>query len=186
MRLFFAIDIPPEIKPQVIAARNQLARGVRGIKWVEDHNLHLTMKFLGEVPDGQVKDITDTVRRTLVRYPGFRLEVGSPGFFPNNKNPRVIWLEIKGNTKSALGIGRAIDDSLLPFGFDEEKRRQLHLTLGRVRSDNSVEDLLRNARGFTGFASKPDFEVHQLVLYRSQLTNRGPFYTPVEKFVLNG
>lgn len=186
MRLFLAIDIPAGIRKQVAAARAELARGVRGVKWVEDHNLHLTMKFLGEVPDTQVDDIIAAIRSALLPYPGFRLEVGFPGFFPNNRNPRVIWLEIKGNTENALGIGRAIDGSLLPFGFEEDNRRQLHLTLGRVRSDTSTDDLIRNAKEFKGFPERLVFEVNEVALYRSQLTSSGPIYTLVEKFVFNG
>ena len=186
MRLFLAIDIPSEIKKQVSTARAQLARKVRGVKWVEDHNLHLTVKFLGEVPESQAEDISAAVRGAVESYPVFWLEVGYPGFFPNIKSPRVIWLEIGGNSETALKVGQAIDNSLIPLGFEADKRRRLHLTLGRVRSDISTEDLIRNAQEFKGFSEKLDFEVQQVVLYRSQLSSRGPVYTPVEKFVFTG
>lgn len=186
MRLFLAIDIPSELKEQIGAAREKLAREVRSVKWVEDHNLHLTMKFLGEVAEDQVQEISAAARRAVQGYPRFKLEVGSPGFFPNANNPRVIWLAIKGHTEVALRIGTALDDSLIPLGFESDKRRRLHLTLGRVRSDVSREELVKNIQDFRGLSGKLDFEANQMVLYRSQLTSRGPIYSPVENFVFNG
>lgn len=185
IRLFLAIDIPSAVKEQVTAARSHLARGVRGVKWVEDHNLHLTLKFLGEVPEAQIEDISKAVRRAVKGYPVFKLQVGSPGFFPNKKSPRVVWLEIKGDSEIALKIGLSIDESLISLGFDPDERRRLHLTLGRVRSDISIGELKKNYLGFKGYPEQPVFEVNQVVLYRSQLTSSGPVYSPVDKFVFS-
>lgn len=187
IRLFLAIDIPSAVKEQVTTARSHLARGVRGVKWVEDHNFHLTLKFLGEVPEAQAEDISKAVRRAVKGYPAFRLQVGSPGFFPNQKSPRVVWLEIKGDSETALRMGRSIDESLISLGFDPDKRRRLHLTLGRIHSDISTGELLKNYHGFKGYPEKQntDFEVNQVVLYRSQLTSSGPVYSPMEKYVFN-
>lgn len=185
MRLFLAIDIPEAVKEQVMAARAHLARGVRGVKWVEDHNLHLTVKFLGEVPEARLTDITKAVRSVITGYPVFTLQVGYPGFFPNSKSPRVIWLEIRGDTEIALRMGKSIDESLISMGFERDERRRLHLTLGRVRSNDFTGELLRNAGSFKGFSKVPGFKVNQVVLYRSQLNSSGPVYSPVEKFVFN-
>ncbi|MGE5545039.1 MAG: RNA 2',3'-cyclic phosphodiesterase [Bacillota bacterium] len=183
MRLFLAIDIPPQVKAQVSAVRDQLARGVRGVKWVEDHNLHLTVKFLGEVPETQVEEIRRAVRSAVRGYPAFTLQVGYPGFFPNSRSPRVIWLEIRGDTEAALQIGQSIDESLISLGFDPDERRRLHLTLGRFRSNESTGELMKNARSFKAFPEMTGFAVNQVVLYQSQLKSSGPVYSPVEKFV---
>ncbi len=186
MRLFLAIDIPFELKDRVVAAREQLAEGVQGVKWVEDQNLHLTIKFLGEVRENQVTDVVEVTQKTLRSCPKFRLEIGDPGFFPNARNPRVIWLAIKGETEVAGRVARALDDSLMPLGFEADKRRRLHLTLGRFRSDVSCKVLVENSQNFKGFAGKLEFEVNQVVLYHSTLTRNGPIYSIVEKIAFNG
>jgi len=185
MRLFLAIDIPAGIREQVVAARNQLAEGVKGVKWVEDHNLHLTLKFLGGVPEEQVGVIGQAVKRAVGNYRAFWLEVGNPGFFPHNRNPRVIWLDIKGNTEYALYLGESIDESLAPLGFEPDKRRRLHLTLGRIRTEGSNLQLMKNVKDFRGFPERLTFGVEQIMLYSSELTSSGPIYSPVDKFVLN-
>ncbi len=184
-RLFLAIDIPAGIREPVTAARDKLARGVKGVKWVEDHNLHLTLKFLGEVREERVSDIGQAVKSAVKGFRAFGLEVGNPGFFPHSRSPRVIWLDIKGNTEYALHIGESIDESLVPFGFDPDKRRRLHLTLGRIRSQGYNPDLMKNVKDFQGFPEKPAFEVEQVVLYSSELTSSGPIYSAVDKFVFN-
>ncbi|NLW44664.1 MAG: RNA 2',3'-cyclic phosphodiesterase [Syntrophomonadaceae bacterium] len=185
MRLFLAIDIPAGIREQVAAARDRLARGVKGVKWVEDHNLHLTLKFLGGVPEERVGDIADAVKKAVAGYHVFKLEVGGPGFFSHNGNPRVVWLDIRGDTEYALNIGTAIDESLVPFGFAPDKRRRLHLTLGRIRAEGSNPNLMKNIKDFQGFLEKPAFKVEEVVLYSSELTSSGPIYSAVDKFVLN-
>jgi len=186
MRLFFALDIPANIREQVIWARQELARDVWGVKWVEDHNLHLTMKFLGEVPEPKLKEIAAAARTATEGLKSFSLSVGGPGYFPNARNPRVIWLAINDPQSGAVRVGHNLDDSLVPLGFEPEKRRQLHLTLGRIKNDAATAALLQNGRSFTGFKGMLSFIVNELVLYRSELSRHGPSYFAMEKFELIG
>ena len=88
MRLFIATDLPAQVLTALSAMREQLSSGDAGVRWAPDESLHITLKFLGDVPDNQVQPIDESLQR--VRASRFGAEVAGAGFFPGERAPRVV------------------------------------------------------------------------------------------------
>lgn len=183
MRLFFAIDIPGPLKREMSVLQKKLGTGLSGVKWVEEENLHLTIKFLGEVPDNQLKGIVCAAHSKLDNCRPHTLNFTSIGFFPHRNRPRVIWLGISGETDVTREIARGLDEGLAPLGFEPDHKRKLHITLGRISRDTIGPDLVRRTQELNGIGAEKQFEVAEVRLYSSELTPSGPNYSVLEKFV---
>ncbi|MGE5415302.1 MAG: RNA 2',3'-cyclic phosphodiesterase [Acidobacteriota bacterium] len=181
MRLFIAADPPAPIKRQLIEIRNQLSRGVKGVKWVEDQNLHLTLKFLGEVEDSLLPRIIEQIGKTVSGGQTINLSLGEIGYFPNKSNPRVVWVGLKGEIEELNKIGTELDKGLESLGFELEKNRKAHLTLGRVKFNDGTKQMFSNISNVK-HPAKSDFVIDGITLYQSQLTREGPIYSVLEKY----
>lgn len=155
MRLFVAIDLPEQIRERAAKIKKELAKGVAGVKWVEDHNLHITLKFLGEVEDSRLDEVTSAIGRAVADENKFTLNLGTVGCFPGYRRPRVIWLGLTGETGQIHKIGEALDRFLADLGIPFEKNRKPHLTLGRVRENDHNEQLIRNLNTFKEGTENP-------------------------------
>ncbi|MGE5404610.1 MAG: RNA 2',3'-cyclic phosphodiesterase [Candidatus Saccharibacteria bacterium] len=185
MRLFIAADLPAPIKRQLVDLRNQVSRGVKGVKWVEDQNLHLTLKFLGEVDDSLLPKIIEQSGRVISGSKEIRLSLGEIGYFPNKNNPRVVWEGLKGETDKINSLGTSLDKALETLGFEIEKSRKAHLTLGRIKLADGLEQMFNNISNIK-YPAKSDFVINELTLYESQLTRQGPIYSVLEKYGFSG
>ncbi|NLB17401.1 MAG: RNA 2',3'-cyclic phosphodiesterase [Syntrophomonadaceae bacterium] len=183
MRLFFAIDIPDPLKKEMSALQKKLGANLSGVKWVEEENLHLTLKFLGEVSDHKLKGIISAAHSNLDNFRPHTLSFTNTGFFPHRNRPRVIWLGISGETDVTREVARRLDESLAPLGFEPDSKRKLHITLGRINKETTGPDLVRRAQEYNGIGEERKFEVAEVRLYSSELTPSGPNYSILEKFV---
>lgn len=183
MRLFIALKIPDQACAEANRIKHILADSSRGVKWVEDHNLHQTVKFLGEVDDRKVPEIGQTLRNTLADQPAPVLHFTEIGFFPNPRRPRVIWLGFAGDTNLLDRMGLAVDQALAPMGFPPEKDRKPHLTLGRIKYEEGISELLNRSR--TLRVENASFTVAEVILYQSVLSRQGPAYSEIEKYLLS-
>ncbi|NLV16500.1 MAG: RNA 2',3'-cyclic phosphodiesterase [Syntrophomonadaceae bacterium] len=186
MRLFFAVEIPEPLKKEMFALQKSLGADLSGVKWVEEENFHLTLKFLGEVPENKLREIVSVVHKSLENCLSHRLRFTNIGFFPHHNRPRVIWLGISGETDLTLEVGRKLDEALAPLGFEPSLKRSLHITLGRINKEAAGPKLVRRAREYKGIGEDKDFQVAELHLCRSDLTPSGPIYSVIEKFVFKG
>jgi len=181
IRSFIAIELPQNVKTELAQLEDELERpGHRFVKWVNPRAIHLTLKFLGNIPTKQIPEISNAIEQASKGIPPFHLQIASLGAFPNINQPRVLWVGIKGETASLQGLQQKIDSSLVPLGFAEEKRSFTpHLTLARVREGTSLID----RKGFgelvmsTNFESKYPISVETINLMKSQLTPEGAIYT---------
>jgi RNA 2',3'-cyclic 3'-phosphodiesterase len=133
-RTFVAVEIDKPIRARAKELIDSLAGTSADVKWVETHNMHLTLKFLGEVHEREIFEVCQAVERGAVQVESFELEVCGAGAFPNAARPRTLWLGAKEGTEPMIQLHDRIEAELAELGYREEHRRfQVHLTIGRVR-----------------------------------------------------
>lgn len=184
MRLFTAIELPDELRGAIAEVLEDLARSVNGVKWVEPWNLHITLKFLGEVEPDNVPGIIDSLQKVSHQCRRFVLYPDKTGFFPERGAPRVIWLGLKGDLEGYYQLGQMIDEVLAPTGWEPEQRRKAHITLGRIKRTDRNNQMLINLSKIPDY-SRMAIKVDHFTLFESILTREGPVYKPLEKFGFN-
>jgi 2'-5' RNA ligase len=187
MRCFIAIDIPKEMKADLAELQEQLAGSVdirKGdVKWVHPDSMHLTLKFLGEVPDRQVTDICDIVQEVASRHNAFDLAVKEVGFF-GGRSARVLWVGAGLDCPELLQVQQDLEEQLAVAGWPKEARKfSSHLTLCRIRNSKAGEKLAQATTQYKDFnlgAIKGD----AIAVYESRLTPQGPIYTRLGNYRL--
>ena len=191
MRCFIALEMPRAVKEHAAGLINELKSAGADIKWVEPHNLHLTLKFLGEVEQSLVPEIRRVLVNALAGQEPLELAVAGCGAFPSPKKPRVVWLGLSGMVEALGNLAGAVQAALEPLGFAPEARPfQPHLTLGRLRQRRRggkkgppSAPLSRALAGLAG-SQGPEFLAGQVVLMQSTLTSSGPIYEPLYRAAL--
>lgn len=177
MRLFVAVDVSDEIREQVMPVIRLLEK-YRGIKAVEPENLHITLKFLGEVDEIKAEKVKE--RLSEVKFKPFTISFSGTGFFPNENYMRVIWIGVKGY--EIRNLAHEVEKSLKGLGFKKDKEFVAHLTVGRVKRITPEEriKLLEELKKLSGeFGS---MTVTEFRLKKSTLTPKGPIYEDVAVF----
>ncbi len=181
IRSFLAADVPPALRESIVCASEKLRSSATDVKWLKPEAIHLTLKFLGNIEEEQIEPIVAAISRVIANQEPLVLKAEGIGVFPNLKRPRVIWVGLVGDTERLITIQTKIELSLSDLGFPAEKRPfSPHLTLGRIRSDKRITDLVRNIQELEGITFAP-FTVTELVLYRSILQRDGAIYTPLRR-----
>lgn len=144
MRLFVAVHIPEELKEQLTGLQDTLKKAIVDVKWERAEKFHLTMKFLGEVPEENAGGVADAVARACAGMAPFKAVLGGVGGFPTANRPRVVWAGITEGSGELISLAERVDRELEPLGFPKEKRPfSAHLTLGRVRSPQNLSALVK-------------------------------------------
>lgn len=182
MRLFAALELPPEPRTAAAAMIRELRRSGADVKWVAPENLHVTLKFLGETDPGRLGEIGAVLQAACSAAPALELALAGAGAFPGVGRPAVVWLGLAGQVEALAGLARALDDGLAGLGFPPETRRfQAHLTLGRARRGRGPNPPSRPlAQALAGLAGwrGPEFVARRVSLMESTLTPAGPIYRP--------
>jgi 2'-5' RNA ligase len=182
-RLFTAIDIPlnSDIRNKIGALRNELA-GER-IKWIEQHQYHITLQFLGNVDISLIGPLNDSLEKASSHFHGFSMELNEFGVFKNFRDPRILWIGFKPCPELEL-LKEAIDDALIKFGFEKsDKEYSPHLTIARIK-------FLREKNKLQELTASPDYKIYQsvdvkeIILYESVLKPSGPEYIIITKHTL--
>jgi RNA 2',3'-cyclic 3'-phosphodiesterase len=189
IRSFIAIELPPSLKENLLGLQDKFkSAGFTFVKWVASEGIHLTLKFLGSVPESKIPEIIAGMTRACSGIAPFILKTSELGVFPNIRCPSVFWLGVTGDIEAVCRLQKCIDDELKPMGFIPEKRQFTpHLTLARLRETAS----LQNRKDFgdlvakTHFCSETIIEVRGINLMRSQLKPTGAVYTKLEEVKLN-
>jgi len=185
MRTFIAIEIPSEIKSALAALQNELRRAGAEVSWTKPENIHLTLKFLGEVDERRIGEVEKVCVDSAAEFPSFALSLGATGVFPNSRQPRVLWAGLSGDVEKTDEMRRRLDERLALIGFGrEEKGFQPHLTIGRMKSNRKSRELL----ALTDSHPLPalSFVVSEIVLMKSELHPAGARYTPLAKASMHG
>jgi 2'-5' RNA ligase len=180
MRLFIAIELPNEIRTQLMELQRVLRPLATGAKWVAPESIHVTLKFLGEVPEKRVNQI-DSALAGLSWKP-FTIAVHGVGFFPGARSPRVFWAGMDAPTMQ--GLTEALDTRMEPLGFEREKRAfRPHITLARAKTSRLDAELVTASAAFAErrFGS---FVADRIYLVQSTLKPSGSVYTTIKKYPL--
>ncbi len=190
MRLFLAVELDPTVRraaarmADVAADRLRADAAGRGVAWVAAPNLHVTLKFLGEVDAGRAREVTGCLSPPL-RTPGFDLSLTAIGVFPPAGPPRTIWIGVGLGGPNLVALEAEVTRRLDGLGFPSERRPyHPHVTLARVKTS-------LGPRGRELLASVPaegpvSCRVDHLTLFESRLAPRGAIYSIVDTFALSG
>ncbi|MDZ7338850.1 MAG: RNA 2',3'-cyclic phosphodiesterase [candidate division KSB1 bacterium] len=183
VRTFIAIDIPAAQKEQIATLQGQLrALGAR-VTWTRPEGIHLTLKFLGDVDEGQIAQVAEAVGRAARGIEPFEVSIAGTGAFPDFRRPRVLWVGVKEPSGRLKALAQAVELQLQPLGFPREGRDfSPHLTLGRVKDPRGVEPVVR-ALQQTNFVGG-SFAVQEVVVMRSDLKPSGAEYTALHRIAL--
>ncbi|MFC3711579.1 RNA 2',3'-cyclic phosphodiesterase [Sphingoaurantiacus capsulatus] len=175
-RLFVGIDPPEAIKDQLI----DLMGGVAGARWQSDEQLHLTLRFIGEVDRHQANDVVAAL--ASLHAPRFELSLAGVGTFDKRGQVNALWAGVTPHM-AVHALHKKIDQAMVRVGLEPEHRAyQPHITLARFGRDTAGLDGFVAQHG--GLASAP-FAVDDFCLYESELTNAGSVYTIVERYRLD-
>jgi len=175
MRLFIAVDCPPPVKDMLSNAQDGLKK-CGDLKAVEYENLHLTLKFLGEVSAAKAEDAKKALEE--VEHPRFPVTLKGAGVFPNPGNAKVVWAGVDKGFDEFVELAKTVDSRLKTIGFPPESRFHPHVTLARVkgRLDRGRLNAFLASHSEALFGS---YEVDSFHLMESRLTPKGPAYTRV-------
>ena len=180
MRTFIAIELPQKIIGTLSALQNQLKNTQADVKWVAPENIHLTLKFLGEVDEKKIEKIIQALEETAKDSQPFSIRLCALGAFPKINFPRVIWVGIDAGDEKTKNIAFVLEEKLQKLGIPKEKRPfSSHITIGRVRSGINREKLVKELDILQGkglLQENLEFLATKITLFKSTLTPKGPIY----------
>jgi 2'-5' RNA ligase len=184
MRTFIAIEIPDSIKTELAKLQNDLRRAQADVSWEKQENIHLTLRFLGEVEEEGLVVMKQVCAEIAADFAPFMLTLNGVGAFPNFRQPRVLWAGLAGEIKIAAQLQKRLEERVDSLGFKpDDKPFKPHLTVGRVKSGKNA----RQAAALAEIYQLPalSFEVSEIVLMRSELHASGARYTTLAKSALS-
>jgi len=186
MRAFVAVKVAEWIRRKLVGVQDELRRTEADVKWVEDANLHITLKFLGWIDDAAVTNLKGLLAAEALRWPRLRLDYAGVGTFPERGAPRVVWAGCTGDVAKLGELAAAVEGAAEQMGVPREDRPfKPHLTIGRVKSPRNLKQLQAALEPFRATAFGAD-EVGEFILFESTLRPQGPIYTPQAVFGLGG
>ena len=178
MRAFISADIGA--LPGIVKVLDDLKNTDADLKLVEPENIHLTLKFLGEIDEKMVDEIAGVMEKSVKEVSPFRIKLRGVGVFPSMDYMRVVWIGIENAEKLGIIVGR-LENDLSNLGFKKEKRRfSPHMTIGRVKSPRNKE-ILQNFLKENREKDFGELEVKCIRLKKSVLTPKGPEYSTVKE-----
>lgn len=189
-RLFVALDPPDPVRRRLAALavelRRAAGRAADDVRWVAPESIHLTLQFLGAVPEERVAAVEAALREVAAGGRALSLAVRGAGGFPNARRPRVVWAGVEGDVASLGALAQGLGARLAPLGFPPEERPfSAHLTLGRARAPRGAPGLAGALASAADAAGVP-WRATELVLFESHLSPRGPRYEAVARAPLGG
>ena len=180
MRTFIAIEIPAELKKAIIQQSASLRRAAGGsVRWVAPENIHLTLKFLGEISPSNLEMLTQTLKTEASQQTPFDIKIETLGAFPNPRRPRVIWVGLDAPPALAR-FQHGLEAATARLGYPpEDKPFSPHLTIGRVRDQVPADEMqaLRTALESAKIGLLGAFTVQAVKLFKSDLLPGGSVYT---------
>lgn len=180
MRLFIAVDLPNELRKELGDVQKALKPLTESARWVSPESIHITLKFLGEVPEKRVEDIHTALAG--LSWKPFTVTVRGVGFFPGNRSPRVFWAGMEAPTMQ--GLAEELDSRMERLGFDKEKRAfRPHITLARAR-DTRIDSSLVTGCGEYEEHDFGSFTADRIFLIQSTLKPTGAVYEKLKEYLL--
>ncbi len=185
MRTFVAVELDDACRRGLLDAIESLQREAEGVRWVREDQLHLTLKFIGELDERDLPDTIECLQDAVGEVGPFTMRVGGLSGFPPRGTPRVIHVGVEEPTGALMALQEAVEENLAEgVGIKPESRRYIpHVTLGRVKK-RSLCPSLDEMRGVLESDDFGAVEVQSMVLMKSDLKPTGAVYSVVHEFPL--
>jgi len=184
IRTFVAANLASGLKETMAQGQERLKAARADVTWVKPENLHLTLKFLGQVEETRIPAVSEAVAAAARGYGSFRLVLGGLGAFPQPRAARVVWIGVSEGAQALSALQARVEGGLESLGFPREERLfTAHLTLGRVRGPRHREQL---AVALTSTPAGPlgEMMLHRIDLMKSDLGPGGARYSVLQSFPL--
>ncbi len=184
MRAFIALDPSEAARRAITRVEEEFRKTEARVSWVRAEQVHLTLKFLGDIPPEAVPGIEEALARIGARNNPFLVRPAGCGAFPNVKEMRTVWVGLKGDGEMLQRVQKEVESAMIPLGFPAEHRAfRPHLTVGRVKGRDGIQPLREALLKYAAFEAEP-FNISEIVLYRSDLRPDGARYTPLFRALL--
>ena len=183
IRTFLSFPVPMEVKSKKNMLYSTLEDSDAEIHWVKNHNLHLTVKFIGHTTESFVSKIIDTVSKITFDFKPFRLIINGTGCFPKKERPRTLFMGIEGNLNPLYDLVSRIENELEKLGFSKESNEFIpHITVARIKyPQKHTPDI----NLFLQSSYDPiDFSLNRMQFFASELLPSGAVYTLLQSFPL--
>lgn len=186
IRAFIASELPREVIDFAAELQNRLKGRGFALKWVRPQNMHLTLKFLGDIEYSLKDGIIEAMAKVAQTVSPMTLGVQGMGVFPGIRKARVLWIGLGGDTDRLTQAHALLQDALVPMGFSKEKRHfNAHLTLARINTPLDAGRLLEVIQMEGGYPPMT-FCMDEIILFQSELRPQGSRYTALGRVALSG
>ncbi len=187
IRTFVAVEMSSAVRSRAASLIERFRVAGAKVTWVAPQNMHLTLKFLGDVPDVDSPGVCQAVEEAVSGLASFEIVCRGAGAFPDARRPRTLWIGVDSGVDELVALHDAVDAALAPLGFARERRRfQPHLTIGRVReSGPKVAELGRLVEKHADFEAGLG-AVDEVTVMASFLEKSGPKYEALVRTELRG
>ena len=186
IRSFIAFELPAAVISRLDSVQQELKALQLKARWVRPQNIHLTLKFLGNIDPAAVEKIGQAMAEAAGDCAPIALTVDGIGFFPGLRRPRVLWVGLGGATGVLLDLQRNLAERLAAIGFAKDKRSfKAHLTLGRIRQAVDPNVLSRAVEDYSDLESLK-FTADRIILFKSDLKPSGAVYSHLKQAKLSG
>jgi 2'-5' RNA ligase len=184
IRSFLAIELPEAIRRKIEEVQKELKQSHADVRWVNPQNIHLTLKFFGNIDESRIDPIVKSLEGPIETTSPFSLSVRGMGSFPHFRNPRVVWMGLEEGKEVLVALQERVDEELKKIGFEPEERDfHPHLTLGRAKSNRGRDELVGRMEKFQE-EEFGNFRVERVVLFKSELRPSGPMYSELREMKL--
>ncbi len=185
VRAFVAIELSDLVRQELSRIVDELKPAGDGVKWLDPSSMHITLKFLGDVPLGVIEDLKLVIENVSSSHSCFGIRMGEVGVFPGWRSPRVIWMGIDSGASELVEIAGRLESAFSGYGFPAEGKKFVpHITLGRVRKGRKFETLRNSAVSVhAGDIVSP---ADHITLFKSELTSAGAIHTPIARLRMEG
>jgi 2'-5' RNA ligase len=180
MRLFLALDFDRKIQKNLFEIQKTLKKNSDKGRWAYYKNIHLTLKFMGNVNIDKIPEISDSIEASLSGIGPMRFSMDKLGFFRGKNIIRVTWIGLEGDLDKLVKINHKVENNLVKIGISKEKKKFLpHITLGReIEFNNSLFNLESSIKKYLN----DEFVVNSATLYISRQEDNKRLYEPVKRF----
>ena len=181
IRAFIAVETP--ISTEINQVINEIKKTQIDAKLVETENMHLTLKFLGDIDENLTEDIEKIIKDTVENVQPFQLTLKNMGVFPNQNYIKVLWVGVE-NAEILKQIAETINTKLQKLGFEKEKRPfSVHLTIARIKSAKNKEKIIQLINKYQNIEFQK-IQINKILLKKSILTQKGPIYTNLKEIII--
>ena len=178
IRSFIALDLSTEARDELARIIGALDAAGSDVKWSDPANIHITLKFLGDIPQEKVVPVAEAVDDVTRRTGPFTMTLKGIGAFPGWRFPKVVWVGVGPGEEKLKELALNVEDAMVRQAFEREKRDfSAHLTLGRVRKAKNKDKLQQLAAAIE--VAPVVIPAKKVILFKSVLTREGPVYTPL-------